>query len=180
MTAQWKTPPVLKVLEALGALADCRVVESGPGQATVASSDGSKHYAVSWDEKERIVSSNDNASVWQGAMFWVIPTKSENPELAWDFIEYTTFAYEDDFMQESMDREFVLPAYTKFMDVDYFWKDAEEFYGANLRQKAHELAQGAPVNYLPPEYTESETIMLNEMLKMVNDEQTPQQTRGSA
>ena len=122
----------------------------------------------------------DNASIWQGAMFWVIPAKSAKPELAWKFIEYTSLDYEDTFMQESMDREFVLPAYTKFMEGDYFWKDAEDFYGTNLRQRAHDLAQGAPVNYLPPEYTECETIMLNELLKMVNGEVTPQQALDNA
>jgi len=122
----------------------------------------------------------ENASTWQGAMFWVIPTKSANPELAWKFIEYTSLDYQDAYMQESMDREFVLPAYVKFMEGDYFWKDAEEFYGSNLRQRAHELAQGAPVNYMPPEYNECETIMLNELLKMVNDEVTPEQALDNA
>jgi ABC-type glycerol-3-phosphate transport system substrate-binding protein len=122
----------------------------------------------------------ENASTWQGAMFWVIPAKSANPELAWQFIEYTSLDYEDAYMQESMDREFVLPAYTKFMEGDYFWKDAEDFYGSNLRQRAHELAQGAPVNYLPPEYSECETIMLNELLKMVNGEVSPAQALDNA
>lgn len=127
-----------------------------------------------------IESGVENASIWQGAMFWTIPAKSANPELAWKFIEYTTFAYEDSYMQESMDREFVLPAYTKFMEGDYFWEEAMQFFGSNLRQRAHELAQGAPVNYLPPEYSECETILLAEVLKMVNEGQTPQQTLDNA
>ncbi len=122
----------------------------------------------------------ENASTWQGAMFWVIPAKSANPELAWKFIEYTSLDYEDAFMQESMDREFVLPGYTKFMEGDYFWEDAEAFYGSNLRQRANELAQGAPVNYMPPEYNECETIMLNELLKLVHDEVTPQEALDNA
>jgi ABC-type glycerol-3-phosphate transport system substrate-binding protein len=122
----------------------------------------------------------ENASIWQGAMFWVIPAKTADPELAWKFIEYTSLDPEDTYMQESMDREFVLPAYTKFMEGDYFWEEAETFYGSNLRQRAHDLAQGAPVNYMPPEYSECETIMLNELLKMVNDEVTPQQALDNA
>jgi ABC-type glycerol-3-phosphate transport system substrate-binding protein len=122
----------------------------------------------------------ENASVWQGAMYWVIPAKANDPELGWKFVEYTTFDYQDAFMQESMDREFVLPAYTKFMEEDYFWSEAQDYFGANLRQLAHELAQGAPVNYLPPEYSECETIMLNELLKMIKDEQTPQQALDNA
>ena len=122
----------------------------------------------------------ENASTWQGAMFWVIPATTANPELAWKFIEYTSLDYQDTFMQESMDREFVLPAYTKFMEGDFFWEEAEAFYGSNLRQRAHELAQGAPVNYLPPEYSECETIMLNELLKLVNDEVTPQEALDNA
>ena len=122
----------------------------------------------------------ENASTWQGAMFWVIPTKSANPELAWKFIEYTSLAYDDPYMQESMDREFVLPAYTKFMEGDYFWEDAEAFYGSDLRQRANDLAQGAPVNYMPPEYSECETILLNELLKLTNDEVTPQEALDNA
>lgn len=122
----------------------------------------------------------ENASTWQGAMFWVIPAKSAQPELAWKFIEYTSLDYEDAYMQESMDREFVLPGYTKFMEGDYFWEDAEAFYGSNLRLRAYELGQGAPVNYMPPEYSECETIMLNELLKMVNDEVTPQEALDNA
>lgn len=122
----------------------------------------------------------ENASIWQGAMYWVIPAKSAQPELGWKFVEYTTFAYEDAYMQESMDREFVLPAYVKFMEGDFFWEDAMDFYGSDLRQRAHDLAQGAPVNYMPPEYTECETILLAELLKMVNDGQSPQQTLDNA
>lgn len=116
-----------------------------------------------------------NASTWQGAMFWVIPTKAKNKDLGWKFIEYTTFDYEDEFMQESMDREFILPAYVKFLEIDYFWKDAMDFFGVNLRREAHELALGAPVNYMPPEYNECVTILTAEMVKMFEGEQTAKQ-----
>ncbi len=127
-----------------------------------------------------IESGVENASIWQGAMYWTIPVKSAQPELAWKFIEYTTFAYDDTYMQESMDREFVLPAYAKFMEGDYFWEEAMEFYGEDLRQKANDLAQGAPVNYMPPEYTDCETALMAELIKLVAGEQTAQQTLDNA
>lgn len=58
-----KLPPLQKVYEAWSALADGRV-EMGEDEATVTSSDGAKHYTVSWSEDT--YSSNDNASYWQG------------------------------------------------------------------------------------------------------------------
>jgi hypothetical protein len=63
---QWKMPPVAKVYEALSALADGRVRITAPGQAEVVSSSGEKTYSVTWSEDGRQISSNDNASVWQG------------------------------------------------------------------------------------------------------------------
>lgn len=122
----------------------------------------------------------ENAAIWQGAMYWVIPVRANNVELGWKFVEYTTFDYQDPYMQESMDREFVLPAYTKFMEGDYFWKEAQDYFGEDLRQLANDLAQGAPVNYLPPEYSECETILLNELLGMVQGRQTAQQALDNA
>ena len=58
-----KLPPLQKIYEAWSALADGRV-EMGEGTADVASSNGAKHYTVSWTEDT--YSSNDNASYWQG------------------------------------------------------------------------------------------------------------------
>lgn len=58
-----KLPPLQKVYEAWSALADGRV-EMGEDEATVTSSNGAKHYTVSWSEDT--YSSNDNASYWQG------------------------------------------------------------------------------------------------------------------
>lgn len=58
-----KLPPLQKVYEAWSALADGRV-EMGEDEATVTSSNGAKHYTVSWSEGT--YSSNDNASYWQG------------------------------------------------------------------------------------------------------------------
>ena len=66
MSESWKMPPMLKVFEAFGALADGRVRETGEGAAAVAASDGRKTYTVTWDAATRTLSSNDNASYWQG------------------------------------------------------------------------------------------------------------------
>lgn len=65
MTA-WRLPPRAKVFEAFGAVADGRVRLTGPGSATVVSSGGDKTYDVEWSEDGRTISSNDNASYWQG------------------------------------------------------------------------------------------------------------------
>ena len=62
----WKMPPLIKVYEAFGALADGRTKLNDDQNATVASSDGSKEYQVTVIERGREVSSSDNASYWQG------------------------------------------------------------------------------------------------------------------
>lgn len=64
--AAWKMPPLIKVFEALGAVGDGRVHEKGAGAAEVVSSDGSKTYRVEMSADGGEVSSNDNASYWQG------------------------------------------------------------------------------------------------------------------
>jgi hypothetical protein len=65
MATEWKLPPKAKVYEALSAVADGRVEIIGPGEAKVTSSSRDKIYDVTWSG-EREVSSNDNASFWQG------------------------------------------------------------------------------------------------------------------
>ena len=60
----WKMPPLIKVYEALGAIADDRVQMQDEGHATVASSEGDKTYAIAINARE--VAANDNASYWQG------------------------------------------------------------------------------------------------------------------
>lgn len=60
----WKMPPLVKVYEALGAIADGRVRLIDEQRAHVTSSEGSKIYAV--DISGKAVSANDNASYWQG------------------------------------------------------------------------------------------------------------------
>jgi hypothetical protein len=64
--AEWKMPPVVKVYEALGALGDGRVRIESARRASVVSSHGTKTYQVEMSEEGRTISSNDNASYWQG------------------------------------------------------------------------------------------------------------------
>jgi hypothetical protein len=67
---KWKMPPAIKVYEALGAIGDGRVrAIDGDAAANaweVVSSDGSKTYRVDLSVDGREISSNDNASYWQG------------------------------------------------------------------------------------------------------------------
>lgn len=75
----WKTPPIIKVYEALGAVADGRVLsplhleDSTPSlrqgkkkETRVASSDGLKKYDVAWDSDTNTIMANDNGSYWMG------------------------------------------------------------------------------------------------------------------
>jgi len=61
----WKLPPRIKVLEALGAIADGRV-KLEDGKAKVTGSDGKREYEVKFDLKEKKIDSNDNGSVFKG------------------------------------------------------------------------------------------------------------------
>lgn len=60
----WKMPPLIKVYEALGAIADGRVRMLDETHAEVVSSEGDKHYTVVIDGKAIVA--NDNGSYWQG------------------------------------------------------------------------------------------------------------------
>ncbi len=62
----WKVPPKAKIYEALTAVADGRVKLKGNETAEVLSSDGTKTYNVKWSADLRQITSNDNASYWQG------------------------------------------------------------------------------------------------------------------
>ncbi|MHB0978145.1 MAG: hypothetical protein ACYC1K_01945 [Minisyncoccota bacterium] len=66
MTSNWKMPPRAKVYEALSALADNRVLLTSESTAEVTSSSGDKKYQVEWKEDGKKISSNDNASFYQG------------------------------------------------------------------------------------------------------------------
>ena len=63
-------PPPIKVYEAIGAIGDGRVRaidnDDAPGAWDVVSSEGAKTYRVELSADGREISSNDNASYWQG------------------------------------------------------------------------------------------------------------------
>lgn len=61
----WKLPPIIKVYEALGCLADQRIHVEG-GSAKVYSSSGNKFYTVTYDPQSSSIMCNDNGSFWQG------------------------------------------------------------------------------------------------------------------
>ena len=62
----WKLPPKAKIYEALTAVADGRVKLKSDETAEVLSSDGTKTYIVEWSADLGQITSNDNASYWQG------------------------------------------------------------------------------------------------------------------
>ena len=59
-------PPLAKVYEALGAIGDGRVRIEDSRRAFVTSSEGTKTYEVESSDDGAEISSNDNASFWQG------------------------------------------------------------------------------------------------------------------
>ena len=61
----WKVPPFVKIYEALGCLADGRLVIEG-NSATCTSSSGGKTYTVTYDPQTKAIMANDNGSYWQG------------------------------------------------------------------------------------------------------------------
>ncbi len=63
MTKDWLNPPLIKVYEAFGAIADKRIEMSAYG-AKVYSSKKRKYYTVTWDGTNQIMC-NDNSSYWQ-------------------------------------------------------------------------------------------------------------------
>ena len=62
---KWKLPPMIKIYEAMCAMADGRVeVDSHSGK--VFSSTGNKYYEVVYDPAKKAIMANDNGSYWQG------------------------------------------------------------------------------------------------------------------
>lgn len=61
----WGIPPIIKVYEALGCVADERI-QVGGNQAKVYSSSGNKFYTVNYDPDNHAIMCNDNGSFWQG------------------------------------------------------------------------------------------------------------------
>ncbi len=62
---KWKHPPVIKIYEALGSVADDRVKIDG-NKAQVGSSSGNKFYTVTYDPETQSIMQNDNGSFWKG------------------------------------------------------------------------------------------------------------------
>jgi len=63
----WKEPPITKIYEALGTVADGRL-EIGGDYAKCFSSSGNKYYEIRYDEKTNAIMSNDNSSYWQESL----------------------------------------------------------------------------------------------------------------
>lgn len=61
----WKDPPIIKIYEALGTIADGRI-EVSNNTAKVFSSNGNKFYTVSYDSSQNAIMANDNGSYWHG------------------------------------------------------------------------------------------------------------------
>jgi hypothetical protein len=81
----WKIPPRAKVYEALSAVADGRVAIKDNNTALVTSSNGEKTYKVEWTPDFSAMSSNDNASVWQGyAGYPIIAVLLEAGQIAYE------------------------------------------------------------------------------------------------
>jgi len=64
--ASLNQPPVAKVYEALSAVGDGRVKLTGDTSAQVVSSGGDKTYTVKWSPDGGEITSDDNATRWQG------------------------------------------------------------------------------------------------------------------
>lgn len=63
--AEWKQPPLIKICEALGTIADGRVHIEGEWAQVYSSSRG-KLYVVKYDSHMNAIMANDNGSYWQG------------------------------------------------------------------------------------------------------------------
>lgn len=62
---KWKHPPIIKIYEALGSVADERV-EITESSAKVYSSSGNKYYDIKYDPEAKAIMANDNGSYWKG------------------------------------------------------------------------------------------------------------------
>ncbi|WP_229657652.1 hypothetical protein [Thermocladium modestius] len=67
-----RSPPKIKVLEALGAIVDGRIKQVGEGDYVVVSSDGYRKYSVHVDLERGIADSTDNGTTYKGYMGYPI------------------------------------------------------------------------------------------------------------
>jgi hypothetical protein len=83
--AQWDMPPVAKVYEALSAVADGRVRITSDTSAEVVSSERDKAYTVKWSGDGQSITSNDNATRWQGYVGYpIIAVLLQTGRIAYD------------------------------------------------------------------------------------------------
>ncbi|MFA6315278.1 MAG: hypothetical protein WC648_02845 [Candidatus Paceibacterota bacterium] len=85
---KWKHPPIIKIYEALGSVADGRVEVDG-NTAKIYSSSRNKYYDVLYDPNNGSIMTNDNGSYWKGylgypaiAFLMKIGSLSYDPDLA--------------------------------------------------------------------------------------------------
>lgn len=82
---QWSLPPIAKIYEALSAVADGRVKLTGAATAEVLSSERDKTYVVKWSADGRSITSNDNATRWQGYIGYpIIAVLLQTGRIAYD------------------------------------------------------------------------------------------------
>ncbi|MEQ9716450.1 MAG: hypothetical protein ABGF52_13100 [Candidatus Asgardarchaeum sp.] len=62
----WSLPPRIKILEALGSIADKRITKINDGEYKVVSSTGEREYTVRVDLKNLKIDSTDSGSVYKG------------------------------------------------------------------------------------------------------------------
>lgn len=62
---KWKHPPIIKIYEAIGSVADNRVEVSG-NSGKVYSSSRNKFYEIYYDPSIQSIMANDNGSYWKG------------------------------------------------------------------------------------------------------------------
>ncbi len=65
MSQVWKIPPRIKILEALGCIADGRIKFISEHEARVISSTGERTYTVKWNG-DKAIFADDNGSVYRG------------------------------------------------------------------------------------------------------------------
>ena len=61
---KWKIPPKIKIYEALGCIADNRIIEEN-NEIHIYSSSKNKFYTIQYSEKQNAIMSNDNGSYWK-------------------------------------------------------------------------------------------------------------------
>ena len=106
---KWKHPPIIKIYEALGAIADGRVEISG-NTAKVFSSSGNKFYEISFNATQKALMANDNGSYWKGYLGY--------PSIA--------FLFKTGLLEYQQDLVYLLK--------DIKWKDLNQKYKNDFRK----------------------------------------------